>query len=113
LLGRENELSPLRVKDHDAGCFHAIVDEDIRFAVNLDPGFVNRFQGNRPKWFLIYSFQDTLDRHANAKPRARCRIQAANLESGSLSMNCETIPRISGDNGKRNANCVLRSSGYR
>jgi hypothetical protein len=45
LLWRENELSPLRVKDHDAGCFSFVVDEDIRFAVNLDPGFVNRFQG--------------------------------------------------------------------
>jgi len=67
LLGRENELSPLRVKDHDAGCFHAVVDEDIRFAVNFDPGFVNRFQGNGPKWFSIYSFQDTLDRHVKSK----------------------------------------------
>jgi hypothetical protein len=56
LLGRENKLSPHRVKDHDTGCFHAVVDEDIRFAVNLDPSFVNRFHGNRPKWFLIYSF---------------------------------------------------------
>jgi len=63
LLGRENELSPLRVKDHDTGCFHAVIDEDIRFAVNLDPGFVNGFKGNRLKWFLLYSFQDTLDRH--------------------------------------------------
>jgi hypothetical protein len=67
LLGHKNELSPHRVKDHDAGCFYAVVDEDIRFAVNLDPGSVNRFQGNRPKWFLIYSFQDTLDRHANSR----------------------------------------------
>jgi hypothetical protein len=63
LLWRENELSPLRVKDHDAGCFHAVIDEDIRFAVNFDPGFVNGFKGNRPKWFLPYFFQDTLDRH--------------------------------------------------
>jgi hypothetical protein len=111
LLGREYEFSPLRVKDHDAGCFNAVVDEDIRFAVNLDPGFVNRFQSNRPKWFLIYSFQDTLDRHPNSKARVRCRIQAANLKSGSLSMNYGTIPRISGNNGKLNANCALRSSG--
>jgi hypothetical protein len=67
LLGRENELSPHRVKDHDAGCFYAVIDEDIRFAVNLDTGFVNRFHGNRPKWFLINSCQDTLDRHARNK----------------------------------------------
>jgi hypothetical protein len=67
LLGRENEPSPHRVEDHDAGCFHSVVDEDIRFAVNLDSGLVNRLQSNRPKWFLINSFQDTLDRHAKAK----------------------------------------------
>jgi len=83
LLWSENELSPLRVKDHDAGCFHAVVDEDIRFAVNLDPGFVDGFEGNRLKWALPYSFQDTLDRHAISKTRETCRIQAANLESGS------------------------------
>jgi hypothetical protein len=56
-----------RIKDHDADCLHAVVDEDIRFAVNLDPSFLNRFHGNRPKWFLIYSFQDSLDRHAKSK----------------------------------------------
>ena len=50
----KNELSPLRVKDHDAGCFHAVVDEDIRVAVNLDPGFVNGLESDRPKWFLPY-----------------------------------------------------------
>jgi hypothetical protein len=54
-------------QDHDAGRFHAVVDEDIRVAVNIDPGFVNGFQGNRPKWPLIYLFQDTLDRHRKAK----------------------------------------------
>jgi hypothetical protein len=70
-------------RSHDAGCFHTVIDEDIRFAVNLDPGFVNGFEGNRPKWFLPYFFQDTLDRHAISKTRQRCRIQAANLESGS------------------------------
>jgi hypothetical protein len=69
LLRRENELSPLRVKDHYAGCFRAVVDEDIRFAVNLDPGFVNGFEGNRPKWFLRYSFQDALSRHANSNAK--------------------------------------------
>ena len=37
LLWLENELSPHRVKDHYAGCFLAVVNEDIRFAVNLDP----------------------------------------------------------------------------
>jgi hypothetical protein len=76
LLGRENELSPHWVKDHDAGCFHAVQEKDIRFAVNLDPGFVNRLQGNRPKWFLIYSFQDTLDRHAK-KQKAKCSVKTA------------------------------------
>jgi hypothetical protein len=28
-------------EDHNAGCFHAVVDEDIRFVVNLDPGDVS------------------------------------------------------------------------
>jgi len=69
LLRRENELSPLRVKDHYGGCFRAVIDEDIRFAVNRDPGFVNGFEGNRPKWFLLYSFQDAFSRHANSKTK--------------------------------------------
>jgi len=52
LLWLENELSPFRVKDHYAGRFLAVVNEDIRFAVNLDARSANGFDCNRPTVLL-------------------------------------------------------------
>src|SRR5271165_2465012 len=72
LLWLESELSPFRVKDHDGRCFHAVIDEDIRFAFNLDPCSANGFEDNRSKWLLAYSFQNALGSHTNSEKKIHC-----------------------------------------
>src|SRR5271166_6082713 len=47
LLWLKNQLFPFRIEHHNTGRFHAVVDEDVRFAVNIDAHSAKGLKGNR------------------------------------------------------------------
>jgi hypothetical protein len=90
LLWLESDLSPFRVKDHDGRCFHAVIDEDIRFAFNLDPRSADGFEDNRSKWLLVYSFQNALSSHTNSENRIHCSRTAMQAMAQSVWANLKS-----------------------
>ena len=47
LLWLKNQLFPFRIEHHNTGRIHAVVDEDVRFAVNIDAHSAKGLKGNR------------------------------------------------------------------
>ena len=47
LLWLKNQLFSFRIEHHNTGRFHAVVDEDVRFAVNIDAHSAKGLKGNR------------------------------------------------------------------